>query len=450
MLTDLQAFLPDWQTLMPILALAMALAMPIAIVNARNNVRSKRQDIILDLEKFFAPGPLPQGHQRRPLTRWEVIPSFEFVKTKYSVPSTAQAANLGAFGMRANADADIWNFLWPMLIFAAFCWGGFAAILASIPTLAVDAPAANSKNLAIAAAAFLGAYICCIRLMIRSVTNFDLSPITFFRCAYYLITTVAIVLIVSIGLQALPTFGDPLPAGQPTPNPMWRAWLIFGLIAGYVPGLAERYILQLWRYGNIKKMDSAALDLTRALPTDLVEGVDADIRARLEEFNLFDVQNLATANPIMLFVETPFGIYQSIDWVSQAMLCTAVGASRFIQLRSICIRTVFDLERVMLPEERHRWQRRFEPSVTLPQTPPQNEVTRRVTAIMLGAPDQANVTAGQIEAAELLVRAIMDDLAVLRLRQIYETIEEKLLPDQAAAEKQSNDAQQPALQMAAE
>jgi len=409
--------------------------MPSAILLARNGVRNKRQSIILDLEKFFAAGPLADGTRRTSQTRWEVIPSFEFVKSKYSVPRQTENLYSQSSKIFDDSKSDLPNFLAPMFIFVACCWAGFFMVLISASVLALSTPSSEAKMIAIAAAALLGSYICCVRLIIRSVTNFDLSPITFFRASYYLITTVVIVVIVSTGLQAVPAVWSAPTAGQPATSPLWASWLLFGLVAGYVPGLAERYILSVWRYGSVKKMDSAALELTRSLPTDLIEGVDADIRARLKEFNLFDVQNLATANPIMLFVETPFGIYQSIDWVSQAMLCTAVGSDRFIQLRNFSIRTVFDLERVMLPEERDRWQRRFQPPVratprTLPTTPVNNAVTRRVTAIMLDIENHDNISGEQIEAAELLVRAIMDDLAVLRLRQIYETIEDKPIPQE--------------------
>jgi hypothetical protein len=415
-----------WHVALPMIGMIVsAFLLPVGILVTRDNVKERRQEIIKELERFFRHdadlGP-------------SIIPSFEFVKTKYYVKDDADQAN-GEIAIR-------WYSI-PVLIFSvlsALCF--IPATVVGVQSLGANGPLTLEdlipKSLfmlggtsltevdrdsylitamTVAVFAFLGAYVSAIKTLIRSVSNFDLSPLTFFRASYSIIlaTVIAVTL-----WRAMPSdFGmSVLPSGwsesyRSTATSLQTFWLAAAFLIGFVPGLSERYILSIWRRGKVKRMDEQATDRTRTVPLELIDGIDAEIRSRLEDFNLFDVQNLATANPIMLFVETPYGIYQSIDWVAQAQLATAVGVERFLKLREVGLRNIFDLERAFFTAGICR----------------SGALESRLAAILLpssvgsAVSENADVLVGEARA---LVCVIIDDLAVLRLRQIWMTVERNL------------------------
>jgi hypothetical protein len=131
------------------------------------------------------------------------------------------------------------------------------------------------------------------------------------------------------------------------PENFSATWIAISFLIGFFPDLGLRYLSSRFPL-FMKRQRDDLLKASGGISTEIIEGIDFSKRIRLEENNINDVQNLATANPIMLYVETPFTFMECFDWIAQAQLCALVGGDRFIELRRRNIRTVFDLRNAVL------------------------------------------------------------------------------------------------------
>lgn len=333
--------------------------------------------------------------------------------------------------------------------------------------------------LTIAVVAFSGAYFFTIQLMLRAVAVFDLSAVTFLRAFAHIVMAILLAVVIyrvtpspeqflnglstikqivtgNVSPTATPAAAPAAPVGAPQSAPcatdgtchagnplagIGPLWLFIAFALGFVPDAAIQHLLKKSgltfkaRYGEVETH-------TKIIPLTILDGVDPFVSFRLEEANIFDVQNLATANPIMLHVESPFGIYETIDWVAQAQLCTVVGPDRFLLLKTLHIRTIFDLERAVMPD----LQGASPGPNGAPPAPNQalvsaigrilfQDTERDETlraAFKLGDHPGAALgdNAAQVVAAtEALVTVMIDDLHVHRLRQVWKHIDETLGKD---------------------
>ena len=75
----------------------------------------------------------------------------------------------------------------------------------------------------------------------------------------------------------------------------------------------------------------------------MIEGITFHDRVRLEEVNIDNCYDLATADFVPLVFDTPYSARELTDWILQAKLCV-YAPDAMLNLRQQGIRTIMDLE----------------------------------------------------------------------------------------------------------
>ena len=368
----------------------LAIAFPLILVLIRQTVKSHRQEIIQDLAAVFnMPG--------RPATE-RFIPSFEFVKFKYFLPASFDGAS-----PRTPHDFPIWAWAAALIPFClvsgAIGWFCLSIVLGDSSILNGVAASNGKLNLwAIAVcSAFLGGYLRATRALAQAIHNFDLSP--------SLIVASTIDIVASVGLAVVFVQGGAeIFPGAATDSGLAEAVVIVGAFAiGFLPEAAQRAVVSRSRLRNFKRENAEIFKFFEATPIELIDGIDTTIRDRLADFHIISTQNLATANPLLLFVETPYGVYQIMDWVAQAQLCASVGPNAMTSMWKLGVRTLFDLERAALD---HRIK---------------NQALLQAIGkhLLVDSNDGASNSSFDEVAIRANIQMRLDDPHVHRLRQIY-------------------------------
>ncbi|TBB57030.1 hypothetical protein ELH42_37790 [Rhizobium ruizarguesonis] len=381
-----------------IVPVMLSLLVPIIVIAIRQTVKFHRAEVIRDLSAVFHSSKQPESER--------LVPSFEFVKFKYFVDGATERGERQDFPWWAWTVAVLTFFIVVSsisYICILFMEGGADATrLQRIFGVHQALPLCLTAVFA----AFSGAYLNAIKAMSQSIQNFDLSPSLIVTIATQIFTGVVIAAIVAFALDAL--FREYLvrPSGsEPVGKAEFIAVLSFAI--GWFPDAAERWLVGKSKLSNFKRENPSSYKLTFATPVEIIDGIDSDIRNRLADFHIVTTQNLATANPLMLFVETPFGVYQIMDWVAQAQLCASVGPTAVTGLGRIGVRTLFDLERAALDDRcRH------------PQ------LLQAIGIHLLGS--QGDQSAFSAEAVVANIQMRLDDPHVHRLRQIYMQVGERI------------------------
>lgn len=365
-------------------AFLLSLVVPVIVIAIRQTVKLHRGEIIQDLAAVFHSAKEPESER--------LIPSFEFVKFKYFVPTGPERGQ--------RQDFQVWA--WAVAVFPFFLVVSSMSYISieffqdadfAVPLFGTHKPVALC--MIAVSAAFCGGYLNSIRTLTQSIQNFDLSPSLIVALATEIFSGVVIAAIFAYAVHAIYVFED-LPAGAGVREVV--AVLAFAI--GFFPDAAQRTLVGRSKLKNFKRENLSVYKYTLATPVELIDGIDTDIRNRLSDFHIATTQNLATANPLMLFVETPFGVYQIMDWVAQAQLCASVGAEAMTSMWKLGVRTLFDLERAAL-DERCR----------------NPELLQSIGKHLLGQKDDKSEFSAGAVIANIQMR--LDDPHVHRLRQIY-------------------------------
>ncbi len=379
LLAQLQAALLGYGSLWnAIPTMVVSMAVPLLIIIGKRAVKQIRAETFQRLEESFLK---PNGDDQLDPQEALMDPTFDSVRCKYlDAPRQKLAADASAARRLTSRAASLMKPMLPFLLYGfsvvvfaiivAFFvdrlfirgWlsvgpGCGASIQGCLPLsaqilllglrpasspLAIDLAYAHNSAVMLAFA-FAGAYLWCVLYLIRRVNNYDLTPYSFLLCGMRILLALAIAL--TIRHTVFSNAMLPAETGGETGIATYLA-VLCSFLLGFYPAAGMDYIMKRGQEFTVKRPHPDAGALRNSLPLDMIDGLSHFVQFRLEELEYEDVQNLATANPVLLYVETPYNILEIIDWIAQAQLITAVGPKKVAELRRINVRTIFDLARI--------------------------------------------------------------------------------------------------------
>jgi hypothetical protein len=191
----------------------------------------------------------------------------------------------------------------------------------------VDLNEYQKKTLMVIVMAFLGAYVWSVQMTFRRILTLDLTPGTF--------QSISVRVLVAIMVATVIRHVYRITGGELD----HAVLVILGFGCGVFPQMAIGYLKE-----GVKKLLRGGTQEAGALPLTMIEGISVFDRARLAELGIEDAQNLAHANPVGVFIRTPYRLALVTDWIAQAQALVLLNCANFTKLREkFLIRTIFQL-----------------------------------------------------------------------------------------------------------
>ena len=313
----------------------VCLLIPLAILISRDRLRKYRRGLLLALEEMIY-----KGEKHRPMT------AFEVARIKYEMGphnsaesgteySDVSRGSMLSFVLPALVYSSLAASVFTMALFLAQTtdfWSRPNLILSGLKTFdGPDLIKYQMQSGVLITAGFLGAYMFSLQFLIQKVRNYELSPTSFLIAS---VTLLEGCFVVAVARHLVPDGG-------------YSSAIPFAFLLGYFPTFGISWIMDHLRVQHLKRVDPAAYNARYVMPTDMVDGIDMLTKFRLSEAGIYDIQNLATANPVLLYVETPYNLLTILDWMAEAQLMVELGSGVTAKLRPLGIRTIRDVATVM-------------------------------------------------------------------------------------------------------
>jgi hypothetical protein len=174
--------------------------------------------------------------------------------------------------------------------------------------------------------AFLGAYFFSLQMLFRRYLRKDLRG-----NAYTAVSLRIILAIIGIWalVQALPIVTElPFVGDYIEQNPSGDAnsMLVIGFVIGAFPPLVWQIIQSAFKFLTGARFFVPSL--RSVMPVNELDGLTVWHEARLEEEDIENVPNMATADIVELMLHTRIPRERIIDWVDQALLYTVLGPEK--------------------------------------------------------------------------------------------------------------------------